>query len=227
MEQHHDGHRERLRERYLRTGLDAFAEHEVLELLLTYAIPRRDTKPIAYALLKRFGSLHRVLQATPQELMKTDGIGEGAAVFINMMIPLFRAYRHSLESEKPEMKTSEQAIRYCEGLFEGERVEKFYVICLDAQMNRINTVLISSGDISEVRVYARHVLHAVTQCDAMGAVIAHNHPSGTAMPSDDDAQLTGTIASLLNGVGIKLYDHLIISPEETFSFRRGGLIKDE
>ena len=125
---HHDGHRERLRERYLSMGLDAFGEHEVLELLLTYAIPRRDTKPIAYALLDRFGSLHRVLQATPQELMKTPGIGDSAAVFINMMVPLFRAYRRSVEAENPEMKNQEQSVRYCEGLFEGERYEKFYVI---------------------------------------------------------------------------------------------------
>lgn len=221
---HHDGHRERLRERYLRMGLDAFGEHEVLELLLTYAIPRRDTKPIAYALLDRFGSLHRVLQATQQELMKTPGIGDSAAVFINMMVPLFRAYRRSVEAENPEMKNQDQSVRYCEGLFEGERYEKFYVICLDAQMRRVNTVLISSGDIAEVRVYARHVLSALSQCDAMGAVITHNHPSGTAQPSIEDIQLTNGIAALLDGVGIKLYDHLIVAPNETFSFRRGGLI---
>lgn len=221
---HHAGHRERLRERYLKNGLDAFAEHEVLELLLTYAIPRIDTKPIAYALLERFGSLHRVLQASTQELMQTPQIGKGAAVFLNMMLPVFRAYRRSVEADEPVMTNQEQCCRYCEGLLEGERFEKFYVICLDGQMRCINTVLISSGDIAEVRVYARHVLSALSQCNAMGAVITHNHPSGTAEPSAEDILLTNSIAALLDGVGIKLYDHLIVSPCETFSFRLGGLI---
>lgn len=221
---HHVGHRERLRERYLKNGLDAFAEHEMLELLLTYAIPRIDTKPIAYALLERFGSFHRVLQASTQELMQTPQIGKNAAVFLNMLLPVFRAYRRSVEADEPVMSNQEQCSRYCEGLLEGERYEKFYVICLDGQMRRINTVLISSGDIAEVRVYARHVLSALNQCNAMGAVITHNHPSGTAEPSTEDILLTNSISALLDGVGIKLYDHLIVSPCESFSFRLAGLI---
>lgn len=223
----HEGHRQRLRERFYRAGLDAFAPHEVLELLLTYVIPRKDTKPIAYSLLTRFGSLHGVLQATRDELMLVEGIGESAAAFIAMMTPLFRAYRLSLEQEQPSVTNHVQAVRYCESLLEGERYEKFYVICLDAQMRRLNTALISSGDVTEVRVYARHVVSALTQCSAMGAIITHNHPSGTAMPSFEDIALTNGIYQLLDGIGIKLYDHLVVSPHETFSFRRGGLLSDE
>lgn len=223
----HEGHRERLRQRFRNAGLDAFAPHEVLELLLTYAIPRRDTKPIAYALMNRFGSLHAVLQATPGELMLVDGVGENAATLLALMMPLFRAYRRSAEEEQPAVTNQEQAVRYCESLFDGERYEKFYVICLDARMRRLNTVLISSGDITEVRVYARHVLNALTQCNAMGAIIAHNHPGGTAEPSSEDVLLTNSLVQLLDGVGIRLYDHLIVSPGTTFSFRRGGLLSAE
>lgn len=223
----HDGHRGRLRERYIKAGLDAFAPHEVLELLLTYAIPRRDTKPIAYALLARFGSLHSVLQATPEELMLVDGIGETAATLLSMLLPLFRAYRQSVENETPVVKNQLQSVMYCESLFEGERYEKFYVICLDAQMRRINTVLVSSGDVAEVRVYARHIISALSQCNAMGAIVAHNHPSGSAAPSNEDIQLTNALYNLLEGVGIKLYDHLIVAPTETFSFRSGGLLSEE
>ena len=220
----HDGHRERLRQRFRRAGLEAFAPHEILELLLTYAIPRRDVKPIAYALLNRFGSLHAVLQANVEELMQVDGVGESAAVLIAMMAPLFRAYRQSAVQDVPEIKNGYQAVSYCEALFDGERYEKFYVIALDARMRRINTILISTGDVTEVRVYARHVISALTQCSAMGAVITHNHPSGTAQPSVEDIMLTNAIGQLLDGLGIRLYDHIIVSPAESFSFHRGGLI---
>ena len=223
----HQGHRERLRQRFLRSGLEAFAPHEALELLLTYAIPRRDTKPIAYALLKRFGSLHAVLQASAEELRQVEGVGESAAVLIAMMSPLFRAYRRSLEEETDVVKNYFQSVRYCEALFEGERYEKFYVICLGNGMKRLNTALIASGDVTEVRVYARHILSALTQCNALGAVITHNHPSGIARPSGEDIALTNSISALLDGVGIKLYDHIIVAPTETFSFRRGGLLGAE
>ena len=118
-------------------------------------------------------------------------------------------------------------MRYCEALFEGERYEKFYVVCLGNGMKRLNTALISTGDVTEVRVYGRHVLSALTQCNALGAVIAHNHPSGIARPSQEDVALTNRIAALLDGVGIKLYDHIIVAPTETFSFRRGGLLGAE
>lgn len=223
----HEGHRERLRYRFLQAGLDAFAPHEALELLLTYAIPRRDVKPIAYDLISRFGSLHAVFQATPNELMQVNGIGETAAVLIAMMAPLFRAYRKSAAQDMQEIKTGYQAVPYCEALFEGERYEKFYVIALDARMRRLNTTLVSSGDVTEVRVYARHVISALTQCNAVGAVITHNHPSGTAQPSAEDILLTNSIAQLLDGLGIRLYDHIIVSATETFSFHRGGLIGAE
>ena len=220
----HAGHRERLRRRFRQAGLEAFAPHEVLELLLTYAIPRRDTKPIAYALINHFESLHAVLQASAEDLMTVEGIGENAATLISLMMPLFRAYRRSVEATVDVISNYFQAVRYCEALFEGERFEKFYVICLGTGMKRLNTVLISSGDVTEVRVYARHVVSALTQCGALGALITHNHPSGLAKPSEEDIALTNSIAQLLDGMGIKLYDHIIAAPTETFSFRRGGLL---
>ncbi len=219
-----NGHRERLRRRYLQAGLDAFAPHEVLELLLTYAIPRRDVKPLAHALLDRFGSLHAVLNASPGELVQVTGMGENAAVLISMLVPLFRAYRQSAERDVPEIRDIAQAVRYCEALFEGERYEKFYVIALDARMRRINTALISTGDVTEVRVYARHVVNALTCCGAVGALIAHNHPGGTARPSQEDLTLTELIARLLGDLDIRLYDHIIVSPTENFSFRKAGLL---
>lgn len=218
------GHRSRLRERFFNAGLEAFAPHEVLELLLTFAIPRRDTKPLAYALITKFGSLHAVLQATPQELMNVSGIGENAATLISMMMPLFRAYHQSIEKELPVLKNLEQCAHYCKGLFQGERYEKLYVICLDSRMRRLNTVLISSGDVSEVHVYSRHVLSAVSSCNATGVIITHNHPGGTALPSNEDIALTDAITLLLKGIDVIMYDHIIVSPLDTFSFRKAGFL---
>ena len=218
------GHRSRLRERFFNAGLEAFAPHEVLELLLTFAIPRRDTKPLAYALITKFGSLHAVLQATPQELMTVSGIGENAATLVTMMMPLFRAYHQSVEKELPVLKNLEQCTHYCKGIFQGERYEKLYVICLDSRMRRLNTVLISSGDVTPVHVYSRHVLNAVSSCNATGVIITHNHPDGTAIPSNEDMALTDAITVLLKGIDVVLYDHLIVSPLDTFSFRRAGLL---
>lgn len=223
----HEGHRKRLRERFAAAGLDAFAPHEILELLLTYAIPRRDTKPVAYALIARFGSLHAVLQASVQELMQVDGIGENAATLLSMMMPLFRAYHKSAEEDKPTLKNLQQCATYCRGLFSGERYEKLYVICLDGMMRRINTVLISTGDVNEVPVFARHVLAAVSSCNASGMIIAHNHPSGVAKPSYEDVAMTKALAQILSGINVVLYDHIIVSPSDLFSFRRNGLIHEE
>lgn len=219
------GHRARLRDRYFEAGLEAFAPHEVLEFLLTFAIPRRDTKPIAYDLISKFGSLHAVFQASPQELMTVNGIGENAATLISLIMPLFKAYNKSIEKEVPTLKNLEQCLRYCQGLFSGERFEKMYAICLDARMRRIHTALISSGDVTEVHVYARHIVTAATSCDATGLIITHNHPSGTSEPSREDILLTDAIDNMMRGIGITLFDHIIISPVNNFSFRRGGLLE--
>ena len=217
-----NGHRGRLRERFFNAGLEAFAPHEMLELLLTFAIPRRDTKPIAYALINKFGSLHAVLQAPPQELMTIEGIGENAATLISMIMPLFRAYHQSQQKETPVIKNLEQCVHYCKGLFAGEQYEKMYVVCLDAHMRIVNTVLISSGDVTEVRVYTRHVMNAVSRSNATGIVITHNHPSGSAMPSNEDVLLTDSISKLMHSIDVKLYDHVIVAPLNTYSFRQSG-----
>ena len=220
----HDGHRARLRERFRRSGLEAFSDHDKLELLLTYAIPRKDTKAIAYALMQRFGSFHAVLQADEKELAGIDGIGDSAATLLCMMIPMFRAYRMSLENVAGEIRDTGQAIRWCEAILEGEKYEKFVVLCLDARMRKINAVPIASGDVTEVKVYARHLVSALTQCGAVGAIITHNHPGGSPQPTEEDILLTVKIDKLLEEVGIRLYDHIIVGEKESLSFHRSGLL---
>ena len=221
----HEGHRKRLRDRFATAGLESFAPHEILELLLTFAIPRRDTKPIAYALMTHFGSLHAVLQASVQDLMRVEGIGENAATLLSMMMPLFRAYHKSAEEEQPVLKNLQQCVNYCRGLFSGERYEKLYAVCLDGRMRRINTVLISTGDVNEVPVFARHVLNAASRCNASGMILTHNHPNGMAQPSSEDILLTDALYQILSGINVVLFDHVIVSPSDTYSFKQGGLLE--
>lgn len=214
----HEGHRERLRERFLSEELNGFAPHEMLELLLTYAIPRRDTNPIAHRLLDHFGSLHATLEAPVEELQQVEGIGPGAAVLIRSLLPLYRAYEQDKLVKKLSLSTFSAVKEYCVSLFKGVNDEKFYVLCFDAKLNLIQAPLIAEGTVSEVHAHPRLILSALLRNNASSAVLTHNHPGGALYPSEEDRQLTETIRALLDGVGITLHDHLIVSGQNTFSF---------
>lgn len=220
----HTGHRERLRQRYLTAGLEGFAPHEVLELLLMYAIPRRDVNPLAHRLIAHFGSLHAVLQAAPEDLRTVEGVGEQAAVLLSMMVPLFRAYRQSVADKPRQMQTQADIQSYCEALLLGERYEQLYVIGLDAARRVLAVTHVSQGDEGETAVYPRRIMAALLRCGAASAVLAHNHPQGSAAPSKADRDLTEALSAMLAGVSIQLTDHVIVAPNEVFSFRQQNLL---
>lgn len=223
--QGHEGHRKRLRERFESAGLEAFAPHEALELLLTYAIPRRDTKPIARALLDRFGNLGAVLGASPEELRAVEGIGDHAATLITLMLPLMRLYGREQAQKAKEQPLAQSWMDYCRSLLMGERYERVYVLALDAKGVLINKTLISSGDEGEAAFYPRLAVAALLRCGAQGAVLCHNHPDGDVRPSLADRQLTQALIPLLAPLGIDLLDHIIVSDTAAFSFAQSGLIK--
>lgn len=220
----HDGHRERLRERFLKDDLEGFAPHEALELLLTYAIPRRDTNLLAHQLLAHFGSLHAVLEAPVEELEQVDGIGHSAATLIRLLLPLLRLYERDRLAPRPSLTTYHQTENFCKALLNGMTVEKFYVLCFDARLKLISAQLIAEGTLNEVAVYPRRVLAALLRHNASGAVLCHNHPGGTAQPSEEDIALTDTINTLLTGVGIRLYDHILVAGAGAFSFQAHHLL---
>lgn len=220
----HAGHRERLRRRFVSAGFDGFAPHEVLELLLMYAIPRRDVNPLAHRLIAHFGSLHAVLQAASEDLKAVDGMGEQAAVLLSMMVPLFRSYRQSI-AEKPRQMAAWADIRaYCEALLMGERYERLYVIGLDASYHVLACTHVSQGDEGETAVYPRRVMAALLRCGAAGAVLAHNHPQGSAEPSQADRDMTDALGRMLRDVSVQLLDHVIVGPQDVFSFRQHHLL---
>lgn len=156
----HDGHRDRMRMRFLRSGLDSFAAHEVLELLLFYAIPRRNVNPLAHNLLRHFGSLPAVLDASPEQLMQVPGIGESAATLLSLLIPVVRRADKERLGEKPVITNYREAKEYCRYLFSGSSEEVLYVICLDAQGRVLRAVRAIIGTIDEIVIYPRTIVGA-------------------------------------------------------------------
>ena len=220
----HAGHRERLRARFRTEGLAGFAPHEALELLLTFALPRQDTNPLAHALIRQFGSLTAVLEATPEELERTPGVGAYAATLIHLMLPLFRMYEQEKLLPKQQLNTYADLAAYCRSLYLGVTHEQFYLLCFDAQLKLLAACRLSDGTPGQVAVETRTVVRELLRRDALGAVISHNHPSGTPTPSQEDIDLTLEIQRALQGLGIRLYDHVLIAGSRDYSFAAHHLL---
>ena len=220
----HGGHRQRMRERYLKQGLDGFAQHEVLELLLFYAIPQRNVNPLAHALIDRFGSLYGVLHAEPEQLAQVEGVGEYTATLISLFSRVPRQAARYRANGREKLSTRQAAINYCVALLEGEKREMFYAICLNGQMETISDVLIAKGSLSDVPAYPRIVLDAVLTHNAHGVLLCHNHPSGSIAPSAQDLAATQTLSGLLREIEVVLIDHIIVSDRDAVSMVRNGYI---
>lgn len=224
-QQLHKGHRERLRERFVREGLDNFEDHQVLELLLFQAVPRIDTNPIAHKLIQKFGSLSAVLESDPMDLAVVEGVGPKAAMFLSMIPQLTRRYfldriRHT---RKP-LNTSEAAAEYIVPLMAGRSEEVFYVICLDSQLRVLSPALISEGTVKDALVHPRHVVEAAVRHKAASVILAHNHPAGTVKPSTHDQAITRRLVQALGSIDIKVVDHIIVAGEQIYSFSREGTL---
>jgi len=198
-----------MRTRFMHGGIDSFAPHEALELLLFYAIPRKNTNPIAHELIKHFGSLTALLEAPPERVMRVPGIGESAAALIALILPIARMAEKERLGEKPLMTNIKAAKAYCSRLFHGVREEVLYVICLDAQGRVLRAVRALTGTIDEITIYPRVILDIALTHKAHSIVLAHNHPSGLEEPSDADLQTTDYLRTTLGAVGVPLLDHII------------------
>jgi len=216
----HAGHRERIRERLRTSGLSAFSEHEVLELLLTYAIPRQDVNPLAHELIAAFGSLSGVLDAHESELMRVKGMGKHAALLLTMMPQLMSRYQLSSLGERPTIVKLADARAYLAPLFIGASEEQIYMICLDQAGHVLHRSLLHTGTVDHVPLHPRTVVETALRHHAFSVILAHNHPSGVASPSQADLDVTGRIASALYMIGIQLVDHLIFAAGSAFSIVR-------
>ena len=223
----HKGHRERLKARFLETGLDSFTDVQALELLLFYAIPQKDTNPIAHALLDRFGSLSQVLDAPLEALKKVPGISNHSASLLRLVTELARFYQVD-SAQRTEVLTSLDACgRYLVPRFFGRKVETVFLLCLDAKCKVLCCREIGEGSVNAASISVRKVVEAALSANATSVVLAHNHPSGVALPSADDVQTTRRIAAALSAVEVKLIDHIVVAEGDFISMVQSGYRFDE
>ncbi|MBQ8359638.1 MAG: hypothetical protein IJZ14_00065 [Oscillospiraceae bacterium] len=213
----HDGHRQRLKDRFRRDGLDNFDELYVLELLLFYCIPRKDTNPIAHRLLEHFGSLTAVLEASPEELEKVEGITQTASTFLSLITQVGRYYQVRRADPGNILHTSDQCGSYLVPYFFGRETETVFLLCLDAKCKVICCKKVGEGNVNSANIPIRRVVEMALNANATSVVLAHNHPSGLALPSADDIQTTYRMAAALETVEIALADHIVVCGEDYVS----------
>ncbi len=224
----HDGHRARLKERFLEQGLDGFTDVQVLELLLYFSIPRRDTNELAHKLIGRFGSLSQVLNTGYQELMDVDGVGENTALFLTLLPSAYCFY--SMDKEKQTdapLLTTTDCGNYLMNHFNGRCNETVFLLCLDGKCKPLCCLKIGEGGINSAGVPVRRVVEAALGAKATSVVLAHNHPSGIALPSSEDIHTTHRIATALAAVDVKLADHIVVADSDFVSLAQSGYFRPE
>ena len=223
---HYFGHRQRLRERFLKSGLAGFADHEVVELLLTLAIPRSDVKQPAKALITRFGSLRGVLDAPVSDLISVKGIGSVAPIALKVIRAAATLYLQQTVEERDSFIEPSKIMDFWRMRIGALQNEVFEVAYLDSgyRMLRAGIETLEEGTIDRAAVYPRRVIEGALKSGAAAIMIAHNHPNGNVAPSEHDKVLTRAIILAAETVNIKVVDHVIVSVEETFSFRKAGLL---
>lgn len=215
------GHRERTKKRFIATGLSGFAPHEMLELLLFYAIPQRDTKPIAHDLIQRFGSVAGVFDADISELIKINGITENSAVLFKLIPQMINVY-YSDRVKDVSYNNSELLTGLFRPHFVGEASEKFLIATFNCDLKLMEITEISRGTAAAAAANMKKIMSAVIKDGCTMAALAHNHPGGEPFPSDDDIAATIRITELLAAVDVQLMDHIIIGMNKTYSMRDKG-----
>ncbi len=218
----HEGHRRRLIGRFLDEGLERFEPHQVLELLLFYAIPRKDTNELAHTLMNTFGSVRAVLDAPYERLLEVPGIGEHAASMIKLIPELLRVY----DSEGDDglyITSADMAARILGARFLGRREELVYALFTDATARCIGVELLHRGSVNATEVSVRALVSRAMACGAVGVLLAHNHPGGMALPSQEDVDTTLRMIAALRMVDIQLMDHLVFGGRDYVSMRQSGM----
>ena len=210
------GHRARLRQKFLDGQL---TEYEILELLLTYAIPRRDVRMLSRQLFKKYGSIHHLLSVSKESLMENNGIKENTATFLKLIHNIVTLEYKSSFGDQPIFYNNDKLINYCKLLLSDKSVEEFHVFYLDNKFALILDELHSSGTINWAAVYIREIVKKALDLNAYSVLLVHNHPSGTPMFSSQDIQMTQELKNALDGLGINFYDHLLIAGNTCYSAR--------
>ncbi|MDR2938872.1 MAG: DNA repair protein RadC [Clostridiales bacterium] len=214
----HKGHRQRVKKRYLASGLDSFEDHQALEFLLFYCYPLKDTNEPAHKMLKEFGSLSNLFDAGPAEISRRCNVTENVAILVSLIPSLAKRYSLAKWEKKAVLNTSAKAGRYAVSLFIGKKYECFYLVCLDTQRKLIYPQIISEGTIDETPVYPRIIVEESLKHKAACVFLAHNHPSGDPTPSQSDIIATKKITAALEPLDIEVLDHILVAGENYISF---------
>ena len=207
---HHDGHRDRLRERFSTAGEDALADYELLELILFRTIPRKDVKPIAKALLARFGSLSEVLGAPQRRLTEVAGVKDAVALDLKVVAALNRRAMRSAVRQREVLSSWTAVLDYCTAAMAHEAREQFRILFLDKKNALIADEVQGTGTVDHTPVYPREVVRRALELNATAIILVHNHPSGDPTPSRADIEMTKTIIDTAKPLGIAIHDHIII-----------------
>ena len=218
----HADHRARMQARVRREGLESLAEHEALEYLLYFAIPRKNTNPIAHALIQRFGGFCRVLEASEEELTEVDGIGPSSARLIHAVLEFARYYTLHKRGRRVRLKETEQAVEYVRPLFLGMQQEALYLIAMDDNYTPLRDIRVAEGLPNHVTFDINRLARAAVGTHCTCALLAHNHPSGLAVASQADFSTTVQIVKALGLLGFVVVDHIIVTASDASSMRQSG-----
>ena len=210
----HEGHRQRLKNKFIENGFQGFEPHNILEMLLFYSIPRKDTNEIAHNLLNHFGTLKNVFNASFEDLIQVDGIKENSATLIKMIPKIAKEYMNSSLEEGLLFNTANKIGEYFVNKYIGEKNEIVYAMLLNNKFELLSVVKIHEGSVNSAYVSARKILDSVVKYNASMIVLAHNHPEGTVCPSMDDINTTADLMTAFNAFDIKLVEHFVIAGNE-------------
>lgn len=218
----HEGHRKRLKDRFRAEGLDNFDERHVLELLLFYCVPRQDTAPLAKRLLEHFGSVAQVLEASVEELEKVEGVGYQVSTLLSLTTDICRYYLVNRTMNQEILNTTDRCGDYLLQRFHGRRNETVFLLCLDAKCKVLCCREVGEGSVNSANIPVRRIVETALGVNATTVVLAHNHPSGIALPSDEDILTTRRIAAALDTVEVQLADHIVVADDDYVSLAQSG-----
>ena len=219
----HDGHRDRLRKKFILNGTDTMEEHELLELILYYAIPRKDTNPISHKLLAKFGSISAVLDSSVENL-KQEGLSENCAIYLNLLPHICRAYMDDKFGNNDKIVTDDNITEKMKYKFIGINYEIVVLMLLDSKNKEVFCGTISKGSITSNEIHIRKIVELAIIYNAKSAVISHNHPSGIALPSGEDMVATKRTFESLKLINVYLMDHIIVADDDCISLRQSGFM---
>ncbi|MBQ7718298.1 MAG: DNA repair protein RadC [Clostridia bacterium] len=220
----HDGHRERMRERYLKYGIDSFAPHEILEILLYYVKKRENTNPLAHDLINAFGSLSGVIDADAKDLLNTDGVGEQTVVLIKLIKDIFEYYQKEKWGDIIRLNNVDEIGYYIQDMIGDKPYESLYLLCLDNANKILAFQEIERGSVSSAATNPRKIIETAVRNHAEKAVLAHNHPSGIITPSQEDLIFTHQMRESFKAIKINMIDHIITGGNGFTSMAREGYI---